>query len=780
MVEVSDLHARALRHYAAGQAREAEQACLALLQTEPLHAGAVHLLGVLLLDAGAAARAIPPLHHATLLRPDNAAFHHALGEAWRLWGGPRQAAACYGEALRLDPKLAAAHNSLGLVRMDQGDLTAAADCFRRALAARPDYERAHNNLGRVLQVQGDAAGAIASFAEAVRLKSDYAVARNNLGAALQGQGRHAEAVTHFREALARQPAYPEAHHNLASSLHALGDAAAARGHFSDALRLRPDYAHAHHGLARALETLGDLPAALTHLREAVRLKPDFARAHESLGDLLLLQPDWQGARAAFERVLELQPDNAEAFSRLAYTRQVLCDWRTWPDDLKRLGADLDRRLAEGKPAAIVPFCALTLPWDGARQLAVAQSHSRDISHNAEAVRPTLGLSHPPPAVHLPPGGRLRIGYLSAEFRDHAVSHLTQAVYGLHDRRRFEVFGYSFGPDDGSSYRKKIAKDCDHFIDLAAASLTDGARRIHADGVHVLVDLQGYIGFPRLGMLALRPAPVQAHWLGYPGSLGADFIDYLIGDPATTPPQSAADFGEKLVTLPHTYLATDRDQPISGDTVTRAGCGLPEKGVVFCAFNNRYKIEPTVYDVWMRVMRQVPDGVLWLSPAPPVAEQNLRREAEARGVNGSRLVFARHVAGKADHLARHRAADLFLDTLYYNGHTTACDALWAGLPVLTCPGPTFASRVGASLLRAVGLPELIASSLEEYEQMAIRIAAHPGELRRLRDKLAAHRTTQPLFDTPRLVRNLERAYRAMWDVYATGQPPRPVVVKEELP
>ncbi|HEY7427193.1 MAG TPA: tetratricopeptide repeat protein [Gemmataceae bacterium] len=775
-----ELYAQSCQCYRRGQTAQAEQLCWDLIRLEPLHPGAIYLLGVLALEAGQAARAILHFHHAATLQPADAALHNALGEAYRSAGRPSEAAGCFHEALRHDPRLTPAHHALGLVLLDQGDPAAAADSFRRTLALRPDHERAHLNLGRALQIQGDLDAAATSYAAALRLRPDYALAHNNLGVVLQAQAKHAAAGTRFREALRCQPDYPEAHFNLGSSLQALGDPAAALPHFREALRLRPDYARAHFGLGRALQALGDMPTALASLRQAVRLDPGYAEAHEALGNLLLLQPDWEGARAAFARALEHQPDNAAAFARLAYTRQVLCDWRTWPADLERLDADTARALDAGLPAPVVPFCALTLPWSAARLLAVARSHSDPIARLALPLRQELALTHPPPADHLPRGGRLRIGYLSGEFRDHAVSHLVQGLFGLHDRSRFEVFAYSFGADDGSSYRRRIARDCDHFRDLAALSVADSARRIHADGIHLLVDLQGYTGFARMGLTALRPAPVQAHYIGYPGSLGADFIDYLIGDPVVTPAESAADFRECLVTLPHAYLATDHQQPIAAAPVTRADCGLPEEGFVFCGFGNRYKIESVVFAVWMRLLAGVPGSVLWLSPAAPAVEQNLRREAEGRGVDGRRLVFARHLPGKAEHLARHRAADLMLDTLYYNAHTTAADALWAGLPLLTCPGQTFASRVGASLLRALGLPELIAADLEDYERRAARLALHPPELTRLRDALAERRTRCPLFDAPRLVRNLERAYGVMWENYAAARPPRPIVIRDEEP
>jgi predicted O-linked N-acetylglucosamine transferase (SPINDLY family) len=731
----------AYQRYQAGDPAAAARLCRELLHQEPGHAEAVYLLGVIAHDAGCLEQACDLFRQAAALAPDNAVFANALGEAHLVLARPAEALAC----------------------------------FQKSLALRPTYARAHNNLGRLRHAEGDLAAARAGFAEAVRLDPLYATAHNNLGAVLQAQGQLEAAAERFRQALALRPDYPEAHFNLGTALHARGDAAAARGHLQEAVRLRPDYPRAHHALGRALEALGELPAAVACYREAVRRKPDLAEAHESLGNLLLLQPDLEGARAALERALELQPGNAEAFARLAYTRQVLCDWRRRDDDLARLREDAAGHLAAGRPTPVIPFAALTLPWSPELQLAVARSHSDAVARTGAPLRQALGFRPLPPDAA--PGGRLRVGYLSGEFRDHAVSHLVQGVFGLHDRRGFEVFAYSFGPDDGSPYRRRIARDCDHFRDLRGATLADSARLIHDDRLHVLVDLQGHTGFSRMSVLALRPATIQVNYLGHPGTSGADFLDYLIGDPVVTPPARVGAYRERLVTLPHCYLATDNGQPVAASSGTRADHGLPEGAPVFCAFNNAYKIEPEVFGAWMRVLGRVPGSVLWLSPAAGAVEQNLRREAEARGIAGGRLVFARRVPGKAEHLARHRLADLFLDTWVYNGHTTAADALWAGLPVLTCPGDTFAARVGASLLTAVRVPELIAADRTQYEELAVHLGTDAAALREVRERLAARRTTWPLFDTPRLVRNLERAYQAMWAVHAAGRPPEPIEVSE---
>jgi len=347
------------------------------------------------------------------------------------------------------------------------------------------------------------------------------------------------------------------------------------------------------------------------------------------------------------------------------------------------------------------------------------------------------------------------------------------MFALHDRREFEISCYSFGPDDGSAYRQRIERDCEHFVDVRDLRTRELARRIAADRIDILVEMMGFSGYTRLEVLAARPAPVQVSWLAYPSTTGADFIDYLVGDRFITPPESAADFSERLVRLPHSYLITDREQPIASTPARRRDHGLPEETIVFACINNAYKFEPEIFGVWMRILSQVPGSVLWLKSGGPTMEANLGREALVRGVSPDRLRFARNNLPKPDHLARLRLADLFLDTHVYNAHTTAVDALWAGLPVLSCPGATFASRVGAGLLEAVGLPELIVPDLDQYEHLAVELAADRGRLTQLRARLAANRGTCPLFDTPRFVRNLEQGFRAVWALHEAGEKPRAI-------
>jgi predicted O-linked N-acetylglucosamine transferase (SPINDLY family) len=370
--------------------------------------------------------------------------------------------------------------------------------------------------------------------------------------------------------------------------------------------------------------------------------------------------------------------------------------------------------------------------------------------------------------------RITLGYLSADFHAHATAYLIAELFEKHDRERFAVVGYSYGPDDGSSTRRRLVKALDRFVELKDVSFGDSAQRIAADGVDILVDLKGYTGNARTQILALRPAPIQVNYLGYPGTMGAPFMDYILVDDFIVPLEQQPFFTEKLVHLPGCYQVNDGQRAISPHTPSRAACALPEEGFVFCSFNNNYKITPEMFGVWMELMKAVPGSVLWLLEGNRFAPANLRREAESRGVAAQRLVFAPR-RSLADHLARYRLADLFLDTFPCNAHTTASDALWVGCPVLTLAGQTFVSRVAGSLLRSLGLPELITTSLDEYFDVALRLARDANWLAELRVRLAANRTTSRLFDAEQFARDLEQAYVTMWQIHMAGDKPHAFAV-----
>ena len=702
-----------------------------------------------------------------------------------------EAVACYRKALAIDPGFAEALcNLAGTLNELRRHEEAVASC-ERAIALRPDIAEAHNNLGSALNALTRHAQALASCEKALALRPDFAEAHFNRGVALAGMQRHEEALASFRRAIALRPDFAEAHNSLGGALNDLGRHREAIESCEQALALRPHFAEAYGNLGLILTALNRHDEAIASCRKALSINPALAEAHCNLGLVLYALNRHEEAVACHRRALALRPDFAEAYNNLASTlgtlkryaeasanyqqalalnpglagargslihaRQHLCEWQPLSTDI----ATLHEHEAKGKSGKIPPFIYLALPgthlqdeYQSARQFAETQ-------YRVFLARPPLygtALRADPP--------RLRIGYLSADFHEHATSHLLAEILERHDRNRFEVFSYSYGPDDASPMRKRVRVAFDTFREIGRLSDEETAQQILDDRIDVLIDLKGYTEFNRLPILALRPAPVQVSWLGYPGTLGHPRLaDYLIGDAIVTPLAHAAHYSETLALMPHCYQPNDR-QRVIGDRPTRMAAGLPAAGFVFCCFNQSYKITPETFDLWCRLLVEVPGSVLWLLQPTTDTAHNLRREAQERGVSPERLVFAPRQS-LSGHLGRLQLADLALDTFPYTSHTTASDALWAGVPLITRLGDTFASRVAASVVHAAGLPELVTRTPEDYHRLALELATQPDRLAEMKSRLAANRMSCPLFDSARFTHDLERLYQRMWTDYRAG-------------
>ncbi len=701
---------------------------------------------------------------------------------------PDEAIAAYGQAIALRADFAEAHFALGIALVNRRRFAEAIGAYRTVIALRPDAPEPYFNLAIALTAHGAPHDAIAPYRQAIALKPNFAEAYLNLGVLLRELGQADESIELCRRALALKPDFPEMHFNLGVTFAAQGRLDEAIETYHRAIALRPDFPEPYCGLGLALVAQMRLEDAVAAYRQAVRLRPDFYEAHQNLGVALrdlgrveeaieacraavslrpdnvaalvnlgtLLRDQWQleEALAVYRRAVVIDPGAVKAGAQLAMLRRALCDWSEYDADLSRVLARHDE---------VEPFILFTMSSTPAQQLASARTWAAKFARGPAFI-------HPPARAH----GRIRLGYLSADFHRHATAYLMAELFERHDRARFEVFGYSYGADDGSEMRQRLAGGFEHFVELRAASHDEAARRIHGDGIDILVDLKGYTGNTRTEILVNRPAPVQVNYLGFPGTMGAPFIDYIIADPFVAPMDQQEFFSEKIVHLPDCYQPNDTKRPIAEPAPSRAECGLPERGVVFCSFNGAYKIAPAVFEIWMRLLRAVPDSVLWLLSTNPLTEDNLRRAAAARGVEARRLVFCPPLH-LPQHLARHKNADLFLDTLPVNAHTTASDALWAGLPLVTCVGDSFISRVAGSLLTAVGLPELVTYSLADYEALALDLAVNPGKLAAVKEKLARHRLSSRLFDIDRFTRNIEAAYQRMHELRAAGHAPQSFAV-----
>jgi predicted O-linked N-acetylglucosamine transferase (SPINDLY family) len=549
-----------------------------------------------------------------------------------------------------------------------------------------------------------------------------------------------------------------------------GDLSGAETAFRKAIEADPGSAGPASNLGMVLFDQGRFDEGLGWLRKAVAVNPHHAGAQNNLGIGFARGNLPADAARHFRAAVAADPGLVEARVNLWKPLLDVCDWATLESELSDFGARA-RVAPEGDWVThMSPFVSLLLPIPRDMQRRIALAYSAGLERAAAALSPAS------PAVERAPR-RLRVGYVSSDFYNHATAHLAAGLFARHDRRRFEIYAYSIGPGDTSEYRRRIVEGCDRFVEVGSEPFEATARRIAADGVHIAVDMKGYCGGGRPEVFALRPAPIQVSFLGYPGSTGATFIDYLIADRVVAPESDAEWFSERLVWMPASYQVNDSEQPIADRVPARTEVGLPERGFVFCCFNQNYKIDAQIFALWMRILAAVPDSVLWLFRSNLQAKSALCEAALRHGVAQERLVFATKLP-KAEHLARHKLADLFLDTHFVNAHTTASDALWAGVPLLTWPGETFASRVAASLLHAIGLPELVAPGAEEYEAMAIALARDPQRLQALRERLAQNRLAASLFDTGRYVRDLERAYGRMWSIHASGARPSSFSVASE--
>lgn len=642
-----------------------------------------------------------------------------------------------------------------LAAFQQGRLDDAERPLRQLLRKEPRHPGGLNVLAVVLTAQKKYREAEPYLQTALKLNATSDATFYNYGVVLKALGRPEEAQERFSQALALNAANADTWNNRGTVRNELKDHAGAISDFDRALALNPRHAGARFNKGKALAELRQYDAALQTYGEALALQPRLAEAWFGQGFVLHQLHRHDEAVHAYATALQIAPDLPFLKGSLLHEKMLACDW----SGVAALTAEVERDLAAGKPA-IEPF-----GWQG---LATSSASLQQCALMFNAARfPHVAASVPPPR---PAGdGRLRIGYLSGEFRQQATSLLLVGVLEHHDSSRFEITAIDNGWDDGSDTRRRIDHAVHHLLPIRSLGDPEAVAAIRTAGIDVLVNLNGYFGDERTRVFARRAAPLQVNYLGFPGTLGAPYIDYIIADRHVLPESDRPFFAEKVVTLPHSYQANDRARPIATTDINRADCGLPAAGTVFCCFNNAYKITPDIFDRWMRILAQVEGSVLWLLADHPAAVANLRREAVARGVSGERLVFADRKP-PTEHLARHRCADLFLDTLPYNAHTTASDALWAGLPLLTCRGPTFAGRVAASLLETIGLPELITTSLDDYEACAIALAREPARLTALKGKLADHRLTTPLFDTALFTRHLEAAFAMMVERQRAGQAP----------
>lgn len=783
MAQLNKLNA-AWESYRSGDLTGAEQGCYQALAVSPGNAAALGLLGILRLTAGQTQEAVDLLARAVKGKPRDAVFLGALGLARLMAGDAVGAEPALRGALRWgDREDAMAHMRLGMALGEQGKhveavaelqralrlapgspevmlnlanalaesnaLGEAESLFNDLLLRAPTHADARYNLGTLYTRLGRLDDAAAQFHTLLQYYPGSVDGRNGLGVVFERQGQLDKAEAAWREALTLDENHAPALNNLGDLLRARGAVVEAAQHYTRAMRALPTQADGYRNMGFLHAQQGQYEQACSYLERAVVLDMRSNAARIKLAEMLKVCGRFTESASEYKRLLSQQAVSADASAGLMQVRQHMCDWA----GIEKLWEAVRLAIRGGTDAVISPFSVLSMPTTAQEQRACARIWAgREFSGVAE--RPAL---HGRSACRRV-DDRLKVGYLSWDYHEHATAYLMAEVFELHDRNRFCVTAYSYGPNDSSAIRQRIRNACESFVDVAALSDADAARRIADDGIDILIDLKGYTLGARTAIMAYRPAPVQVNWLGFPGTMGTECIDWILADRFIIPEGAEGHYQERVYRLPDCYQPNDRRREVA-EAPTREACGLPETGVVFCCFNQSYKILPETFTAWMRILTRVPGSVLWLLETNPWAMKNLRANAVSQGVAVERIIFAPRKP-LAEHLARYRVADLALDTFPYTSHTTASDALWAGCPLVARVGDTFASRVSGSVLNAARMPELVTDTVDQFEELAVQLALAPERRTRLREQLIDGQTNLPLFDTPRFVANLEQAYQAM--------------------
>jgi predicted O-linked N-acetylglucosamine transferase (SPINDLY family) len=716
---------RALALHRAGQLFQAQAAYKEILAVRPKHFDALHLLGMIAAQTG----------------------------------DPKSAVDLIGSAIEIDPANPAPHNNRGLALTALKQWEAALNAFDHAIALKADYAEAFFTRGNVFYELAQWDAALASYEQAITLRANYVEACCNRGLVLAQLKRFDAALASYSQAIASKPDHAEAYSNRGIVFGELKQWEAALASFNQAIALKAGYAEAHCNRAVVLRELKQWAAALESYDQAIKLKADYAEAYRNRGNLLGELKQWQEAMVSYEHTLKLKPDHQWLYGTWLHAKMQACDWDSLDAQIERLVARMER--AERATAPLEVLGLVDSPE--------VQRRAAEIW--VEATCPASLLPTPGPRSR---SDKIRIGYFSPDFRDHPVARLTAELFETHDRSRFEITAFSLAPGSEDDMSKRLKHAFDFFLDVHAESDEGIACLAQQRGIDIAVDLAGHTKGSRPRIFALRAAPLQVNYIGYLGTFAAQYMDYLVADATLIPDTAQRHYSEKIIYLP-SYQANDSQRRISDRIFTRAELDLPQNGFVYCCFNASYKIMPATFSGWMRILSRVEGSVLFLIAGNQGVADNLRREADSRGVDGARLVFGKRVPAD-EYLARYRAADLFLDTLPYNAGTTASDALWAGLPVLTCVGQAFAGRMAASLLTAIELPELITSTSQQYEDLAVELALGPKRLADIKRRLAQNRLTTRLFDTLRFTQSLEAAYRIVFERFQAGLPPEHTMIE----
>jgi protein O-GlcNAc transferase len=747
----------AVQHHQADRLADAEAIYRWVLAAEPKHADALHLLGVVAHEKGQNPEALEYINRAIAFNPRRAIYYNSLGLVLEQLGRIQAAVSAYGTALEINPGLATTHNNLGNILLAQGRHDAAVKEFHAALQLKPGFAEAYNNLGNALLALGQDEPAVAACRAAIQIQPNYALAHNNLGNALKQQGKFGEAVGAYQEALRLNPHYAEAYNNLGNALQCLGRIDEAVAAYRAALQIKPSLAQVHNNLGFMLYAQGEFAQARAAYQEALRINPDRAEVHNNLGVLLHSQRHFDQAAAAFESAIGLKPDDADYHNNLGLTLMAL-------GRIDQAVASCRAALAINPDSAAIHstlLCALNYHW-GFDPKAIHEELRQWNRRHAEELKKFIQPHTHSDSDRDDPERRLKIGYVSADFHEHASAFFLDPLLRSHDHQHFEIFCYAQAarPDH---LTRKFQSYADQWRNIAGISDQELADQIRRDGIDILVDLKLHTLNHRLKVFARKPAPVQVTWLGYPGSTGLDTIDYRLTDHYLDPPGlDDAWYSEESIRLPDTFWCYD---PL----IEESGAPAPEINeppainngyVTFGCLNNFCKINEKVLQIWAGVLGARPNSRLLLLAPQGQAREQVLAVLNHEGVAPDRIEFAAHQE-RFEYLKLYNRIDCGLDTFPCNGHTTSLDALWMGVPVVSLSGKTAVGRAGRSILTNIGLPELIAETPEQYVQMAVKLAGELPRLAELRSTLRQRMRASPLMDAGRFARNVEAAYRNMW-------------------
>lgn len=750
VLQLNTLIQQGLALHQQGKLNQAQLIFEQALGIQANHFELLQLTGTIAVQTKCYERAIELFSKAILLSPKNGNAYYNLGVAHEALKQFDSAISSYDHAISFNPQFAQAYFNRGLIYDALKQFDAAICNYDQAIRLMPNYAETYLNRANASKAINRLDEALIHYDNAIKINPNYAEAYCNRGTVLQKMGRLDDALLSYDNAITIKPDFAGAYNNRGNTLKELGRLSEALASYDITITISSDYAEAYNNRGNALQELGRLDEALDSHDKAINIRPDFAAAYSNRGKDLQEMRRFEDALASFDRAIQLNPDIDYLLGSLIHTKMHLCNWDQCGDLIEQLTAKIIKN-----DSVTTPFIALTVIDDPKLQKQSAEIYING-KYPANQILPDIK-KH---SKHQ----KIRIGYFSADFREHPVAYLTAELFELHNRDQFEVFAFSFGINTEDYLRKRLEKAFDQFIDVRNQSDEEIALLARQMEIDIAVDLGGFTAGFRVGIFARKAAPIQVNYLGYPGTMGADFMDYIIADPTLIPQYKQQHYSEKIAYLPDTYMVNDSTCKPSEKSFTRAEFGLPENAVIFACFNASYKITPTTFSSWMRILDAVSNSVLWLSSMDQKAINNLKLSATKHGIEDNRIIFATRMNHVSDHLNRITLADLFLDTFPYNAHTTTNDALRVGLPVLTLMGESFASRVAASQLNAVELPELITTNSEAYESLAIEMGNHPEQLQRIKSKLVNNLASSVLNNPKTFARYIELLYGKMYQRY----------------